>query len=44
MKQHEAESNELLDQFLSHLRIERGLSENTVSSYSSDLIKYFKYL
>lgn len=44
MKQQEIESNELLDQFLSHLRIERGLSENTVSSYSSDLIKYFKYL
>ena len=44
MKQHETESNQLLDQFLSHLRIERGLSENTVSSYSSDLIKYFKYL
>jgi len=44
MKQQENESNELLDQFLSYLRIERGLSENTVSSYSSDLIKYFKYL
>jgi integrase/recombinase XerD len=44
MKQQEIESNGLLDQFISHLRIERGLSENTVSSYSSDLIKYFNYL
>ena len=44
MKQHEMQSNELLDQFLSYLRIERGLSENTVSSYSSDLVKYFNYL
>lgn len=44
MKHHEIESHELLDQFISHLRIERGLSENTVSSYSSDLIKYFRYL
>ncbi|MGD9160444.1 MAG: site-specific integrase, partial [Desulfobacteraceae bacterium] len=44
MKQQETDSNKLLDQFISHLRIERGLSENTVSSYSSDLIKYFNYL
>jgi len=41
---HDAETNDLLDQFLSHLRIERGLSDNTVSSYSSDLVKYFGYL
>jgi integrase/recombinase XerD len=44
MKPREMDSNELLDQFLSYLRIERGLSENTITSYSSDLIKYFKYL
>jgi len=44
MKINDADSNELLDQFLSHLRVERGLSENTVSSYSGDLIKYFGYL
>ena len=44
MNQQEIESDKLLDQFISHLRIERGLAENTVSSYSSDLIKYFKYL
>ena len=44
MEQIETESIRLLDQFISHLRIERGLSENTVSSYSSDLVKYFNYL
>jgi len=44
MNTHDADSNDLLDQFLSHLRIERGLSDNTVSSYSSDLVKYFAYL
>ncbi|MFC1840860.1 site-specific tyrosine recombinase XerD [Thermodesulfobacteriota bacterium] len=37
-------TNDHLDQFINHLRIERGLSDNTVSSYSSDLIKYFSYL
>jgi len=36
--------NDLLDQFINHLRIERGLSDNTVTSYSSDLVKYFTYL
>ncbi|MBN1906607.1 MAG: site-specific tyrosine recombinase XerD [Deltaproteobacteria bacterium] len=44
MKTNDAENNDLLDQFLNHLRVERGLSENTVSSYASDLIKYFGYL
>ncbi len=44
MNRNDAENNDLLDQFLSHLRIERGLSDNTVSSYSSDLVKYFGYL
>ncbi|NLA75212.1 MAG: site-specific tyrosine recombinase XerD [Deltaproteobacteria bacterium] len=44
MNKQDNEDNDLLDQFLSHLRVERGLSENTVSSYSSDLIKYFSYL
>jgi integrase/recombinase XerD len=44
MRNNDAENNELLDQFLSHLRVERGLSENTVSSYASDLIKYYGHL
>ena len=44
MMHKESDSNRLLDQFISHLRVERGLSENTVSSYSSDLVKYFNYL
>lgn len=44
MADREHNTNELLDQFINHLRFERGLSENTVSSYSSDLIKYIEYL
>jgi len=44
MINNELRANNLLDQFLNYLRIERGLSDNTVSSYSSDLIKYFRYL
>ena len=34
----------LLDQFLNYLVVERGLSPNTLESYSRDLIKYLEYL
>ena len=34
----------LLDQFLNYLVVERGLSPNTLDSYSRDLIKYLEYL
>lgn len=37
-------ANELIDQFINHLRIERGLSDNTINSYSRDLIRFVKYL
>jgi integrase/recombinase XerD len=37
-------TNELIDQFINHLRIERGLSDNTINSYSRDLIRFVKYL
>ena len=34
----------LLDQFLNYLVVERGLSPNTLDSYSRDLIKYLEHL
>jgi integrase/recombinase XerD len=34
----------LLDQFLNFLEVERGLSRNTIESYSRDLIKYYNCL
>ncbi|MFH0931771.1 MAG: site-specific integrase, partial [Candidatus Zixiibacteriota bacterium] len=33
-----------LDDFLHHLRLSRGLSQNTLESYRLDLKKYFNYL
>lgn len=37
-------SNFLADQFIDHLRLERGLSDNTVQSYSRDLNRFLGYL
>ncbi len=34
----------LLEEFLSYLTIERGLSKNTISSYGTDLIHFIEYL
>ena len=34
----------LIDEFITYLRIERGLAENTISAYSRDLIRFLKYL
>ncbi len=34
----------LLDEFLNYLSVERGLSKNTISSYSSDLFAFINYL
>jgi len=36
--------DDLLDQFINYLRIERGLADNTVSSYSRDLTKFSQFL
>ncbi len=35
---------ELIDEFLSYLSVERGLSNNTLSSYRLDLERFFEYL
>lgn len=34
----------LLDQFINHLRVERGLSDNTVQAYSNDLNRFLEFL
>ncbi len=36
--------DDLLDQFINHLRIERGLADNTVTSYSRDLTRFSQFL
>src|SRR5436190_17062890 len=37
-------NQEWVDQFIGYLRIERGLSANTLSSYKNDLKMYVEYL
>lgn len=33
-----------LEEYLHYLKIERGLSENTIQSYKRDLSQYFSFL
>ena len=35
---------DLVDEFITHLRVERGLAENTIHAYSRDLIRFITYL
>ena len=36
--------DELLDRFVNYLRVEKGLSPNTLESYSRDLVGYLRFL
>ena len=36
--------NQLLDQFMDYLSVERGLSSNTLEAYRRDLTKFFGFL
>ena len=36
--------NELLEEFLSYLSVERGLSANTLAAYRRDIARFFEYL
>lgn len=40
----ESEWEKMLEQFLAYMRVERGLSHNTIISYSSDVRQFFSYL
>jgi integrase/recombinase XerD len=36
--------DQLLDQFINHLKVERGLARNTIEAYSRDLINFIGFL
>lgn len=38
------EINELVDEYLQYVKVERGLSANTITSYHQDLVKFQNYL
>jgi len=43
-KQEETSQYYLLDQFMNQLKVERGLSANTLAAYSHDLLTFFDFL
>jgi len=38
------QSDLLLDRFIAHLRVERGLSANTIQAYSRDLVRFLEFM
>jgi integrase/recombinase XerD len=38
------QADRLLDQFIAHLRVERGLADNTIQGYSRDLVRFLSFL
>jgi integrase/recombinase XerD len=37
-------ADQLLDQFMSHIKVEKGLSANTIVAYNRDLLGFFEFL
>jgi integrase/recombinase XerD len=44
LKNDTSESDDLADQFINHLRVEKGLADNTIQSYSRDLTRFLLFL
>ena len=36
-------SKQIILEYLAHLRVERGLSENTITAYEKDLTQFYEY-